>query len=201
MKMARRYAMTARAESVARTRDRILDTTIALHLERPIADISLDLVAEGAGVSVQTVLRHFGNRAGLFEAALERGAKEIGREREAAPGDVEGALRVLIDHYEQRGDGVLLFLKQEADEPHAKRIVVNGRRTHRAWVARVFDRVLAERRDDELLDLLVVATDVYCWKLLRRDRGLSRRLTEQRMRRLVDAVLESARPSRRNSGA
>lgn len=196
MKMARRYEMTARAESVARTRDRILDATIALHMERPIADIGLDVVAERAGVSVQSVLRHFGNRAGLLEAAVERGAVQIGQERETPPGDVANALRVLVDHYEKRGDGVLLFLQQETTEPHAKRIVREGRRLHRAWVTRVFHDALAEH-DDALLDLLVVATDVYCWKLLRRDRGLSRRVTEQRMRRLVDAVLESADSARR----
>jgi hypothetical protein len=36
---------------------------------------------------------------------------------------------------------------------------------------------------------LVVATDVYTWKLLRRDRRLGRQRTEERIRRLVDAVL------------
>jgi hypothetical protein len=42
---------------------------------------------------------------------------------------------------------------------------------------------------DEAIDLLVVATDVYTWKLLRHDRGLSRSATQERMRALVDAVL------------
>jgi hypothetical protein len=41
-------------------------------------------------------------------------------------------------------------------------------------------------------DLLVVATDVYTWALLRRDRGLSRDHTEARMLRLVEAVLSGA---------
>jgi hypothetical protein len=63
---------------------------------------------------------------------------------------------------------------------------------HRAWVAEVFAGALdgldpAGR--DELVDLLVVATDVYAWKLLRRDRGLSRAQTEHRIHTLVSAVL------------
>ena len=47
----------------------------------------------------------------------------------------------------------------------------------------------AGKRQDELVDLLVVATDVYAWKLLRRDRGLSRQDTENRISSLVRAVL------------
>jgi hypothetical protein len=47
----------------------------------------------------------------------------------------------------------------------------------------------AGRRRDELVDLLVVATDVYAWKLLRRDRGLSRHDCENRIAGLVRAVL------------
>ena len=43
--------------------------------------------------------------------------------------------------------------------------------------------------DEALLDLLVVATDVYTWKLLRIDRGHSRAVTERRLHDLVDAVL------------
>jgi hypothetical protein len=36
----------------------------------------------------------------------------------------------------------------------------------------------------------VIATDVYTWKILRRDRGLSRKVVERRMQRLVETVLE-----------
>ncbi len=43
--------------------------------------------------------------------------------------------------------------------------------------------------DEAALDLLVVATDVYTWKLLRIDRGHSRAVTERRMHDLVSAVL------------
>jgi hypothetical protein len=46
--------------------------------------------------------------------------------------------------------------------------------------------------DESVLDLLVVATDVYAWKLLRRDRGHSRAQTENRLHTLVTAVLTAA---------
>ena len=42
--------------------------------------------------------------------------------------------------------------------------------------------------DEALLDLLVVATDVYTWKLLRLDRGLGARATRAAMVELCEAV-------------
>ena len=43
----------------------------------------------------------------------------------------------------------------------------------------------------DLLTELIVATDVYTWKLLRRDQGMSRKATCQTMARMVRALLES----------
>ena len=45
-------------------------------------------------------------------------------------------------------------------------------------------------RAPELVPELVVATDVYTWKLLRRDQGLSRDETLAAMLRIVQALLE-----------
>ena len=62
---------------------------------------------------------------------------------------------------------------------------------HRGWVVEVFDPFLPTGADarSEAIDLLVVTTDVYTWKLMRRDRGLSRSQTEHRINALVSAVL------------
>ncbi len=190
----RPYRMTARAEAVAETRQRIVAAAVALHFERLASDISLVDVAAAAGVSVQTVLRHFGSRDGLFAAAEEWATREIERERRSEPGDVPGAIRAIVEHYELRGDGVLLLLAQEAFQPFAARLTAQGRAMHRRWAEEVFGPLLPAGPDAEArLDLLVVATDVYTWKLLRRDRGLSVRTTGERMEMLVRAVL--AQPS------
>jgi AcrR family transcriptional regulator len=190
MRTTRTYTMTARARSVAQTRHRILDACAALHVERPSSENSLDDVAGRAGCSVQTVLRHFGSRAVLVEASIAHAAEAVREERAAPAGDVDTAIRVLVDHYEARGDGVLVLLAQERTEPLARRITDQGRRLHRRWVEEVFAPFLRDHHDAEgLVDLLVVATDVYAWKLLRRDRGLSRNSTEARLRHLVGALL------------
>ena len=186
----RTYRMTARARAVEETRAAVLDAVIALHTERLSSDISLADVAERAGVSVQTVLRHFGSREGLVDAALERGGADVEDERRVPPGDVAAGVRAVVKHYELRGDGVLLLLAQEGSEPFAARVTRHGRALHRRWVTDTFGPLLPPGPEgEEVVDLLVVATDVYTWKLLRRDRGLSVARTRARMERLVRAVL------------
>ena len=170
--------MTTRARAVEETRTRIMDACIALHGERLVTDIGLDDIAGRAGVTVQTLLRHFGSRAGLLDAVSERAETVVVEERRTPVGDVREAVRVIVDHYEERGDQVLLMLAQESHEELMRRITERGRALHRAWVVEVFGPYLAQAHDahdaDELTDLLAVVTDVYVWKLLRRDRGLSR---------------------------
>jgi AcrR family transcriptional regulator len=190
MKTTRPYSMTTRARAVEATRDRIVDACVTLHGERPVTEIGLDDIAARAEVSVQTVLRHFGSRAGLEEASLARAQQDVTDERRTPVGDVPAAIRVIVDHYERRGDEALLMLAQESHQPLMRRITDTGKALHRAWVEEVFAPYLAEADDAEALtDLLVVATDVYTWKLLRRDRRLGRGRTERRMRHLVDALL------------
>ncbi|WBB70085.1 TetR/AcrR family transcriptional regulator [Micromonospora sp. WMMD812] len=192
MKSKRQYVMRARADATAQTRQRILQAVFDLHEEKLSVDIALDDVASRAGVSVQTVLRHFGSRDNLIEATTEFANELIVQERRAPAGDLRAAVRAIFDHYELRGDSALMLLAQEFTEPRARRITDNGRKVHREWVKEVFAPQLDQcsATDAEArTDLLVVATDVYTWKLLRRDRGLSRRRAEQRVRQLIDAVL------------
>jgi len=188
--------MTSRARSVEETRRRILTASVGLHSERLAADIGLDDVAARAGVSVQTVLRHFGSRASLVEASIEHARAEVEEERRSPVGDVDAAVRTIVDHYEQRGDAVIVMLAQEPHEELLRRVTEDGRRMHRGWVEEVFAPYVELAADpDELVDLLVVATDVYTWKLLRRDRGLARDLTENRIRTLVRTLLGADGPA------
>src|SRR5690606_12354467 len=151
----------------------------------PLAD-----VAERAGVSVQTVLRQFGSRAQLIRSTAEQVRSAVVEERRAPAGDVAAALTVLVDHYEQRGDWALLLLGQEESDVEVRAILADGKQAHREWVAEVFEPFV--HGDPALVDLLVVVTDVYAWKLLRRDRGLSRDETQERIARMVRALLAAA---------
>jgi hypothetical protein len=107
-------------------------------------------------------------------------------------GDAAAAVHAIVNHYERRGDGVLKMLGQELFDDNFREGMDIGRRMHRDQIAEVFapqpgTHLTAER--EALIDLLVVATDVYTWKLLRRDRGLDEPTTEARVRQLIAGIL------------
>lgn len=182
--------MAVRGEQAAATRARIIDAARA-QFDLRSTDFTLDTVATAAGVSVQTVLRAFGNKHGLVLAA-------IGTDRAEVPGPVEipasvgDAIRKIVDDYEDIGDRVLWMLAAEHRIAGFGEIADEGRRRHRAWVEAVFADCLPRRGTDErdaLLTALLVPLDVYTWKLLRRDLGLDRRTTEAIIESLVRGVL------------
>jgi AcrR family transcriptional regulator len=178
----RPYRMTARADAATATGERILDAAIAVFWQAPVDDIPLEEVARRAGVSVQTVIRRFGGKHDLLAAAAERETERVGRQRAEAPvGDVPGAVRNLLDHYEELGLPVLRLLAQEDRSPALRALADRGRAVHADWCARVFAPTLARLHGAEQarrLAQLIAVTDVQAWKLLRHDRRLSRRQTE-----------------------
>lgn len=180
----RAYVQRDRAAAVQRTREAILEAAVGLGYRQPLAQVTLPAIAAEARVSVQTLLRQFGSRDGVIDAAVAWARPEVLAERTADADDVEASLAAIVDHYERVGDGVLLLLGQESWEPVAARVTSPGKRLHREWVEKVFPA-----RPAEIHDLLVVATDVYAWKLLRRDRGLSRDDTLARVTAMVEAVI------------
>jgi AcrR family transcriptional regulator len=188
--------MVARAEATATTAERIIDAAVEVFWELPTDEISLDEIARRAGVTVQTVIRRFGGRHGLIAAAVERESENVMRQRDkAVPGDPVGAVSVLTEHYELMGDRVLKMLAEEERIPALKAIVDHGRTLHRAWCARVFAPALARLRGlerERRLAQFVALCDVYTWKLLRRDAGLSRRQTELAVVDLLNLLVEGS---------
>lgn len=185
--------MGARAAAAAATRQRILEAAVSALWGRRVTEVHLEDIAASAAVTVQTVLRVFGSRARLVDAAWDVTRDRIVAQREtAAPGDVTGTIRALYDHYEQMGDFVIRNLAEEDQLPAMKGWLARGRRAHRASMRRQFAPWLdaqpaGERR--QLLDCLVAACDVYTWKLFRRDMGRTRGDAELRVRRMVSAIL------------
>ena len=190
----RRYRMGARAEAVGATGRRILESAIGEFGARTYDEVTLADVAAAAGVTVQTVLRRFGSKEGLVEAAGESGAEEVRRTRWSAPaGDVDAAMRDLAEHYEAWGDRSLHFLAQEARVGAMKRVVEAGRALHHEWVDHVFEPWIRAAEGGVRRSLrarLIAATDVYVWKILRRDLGLGPRVAAGAMRDLVRDILD-----------
>ena len=193
MKASRPYSMRVRAESANATRERILESTVEELWRRRGSEIRLEDVATRAAVTVQTVLRVFGRRSALLASASTRFRDRILEQREsAAPGDVAGTIAALFDHYEDMGDFVIRNLAEEDALPELRGWLQLGRRAHRQSMQRQFAPQLAGREDGALLlDALVIACDVYTWKLLRRDAGRSRLDAEACVRFMVSRILEA----------
>jgi AcrR family transcriptional regulator len=189
----RPYRMTARAEAAAATRQAIVDAYLALFVDHDYDEITLDAVAARAGVAVQTVIRRFGSKEELFAAvAREVAAEERAFRAEAVPGDVREAVRGVVARYERIGDVVLRVLGQEARFPALREVTDGGRQIHYGWVERAFGPFLegltpAERRRRH--GQLVALTDIFTWRLLRRDLGFGQRQTQLAMTEMIDALL------------
>lgn len=144
-------------------------------------------------MSASSILRRFGSKEEILAAVLAADPLGVaqGRDR-VAVGDVQGAVREPIDHYEQVGDAVIRNLALEERIEAIGQAVRQGRALHRAFRARVFAPWLPRRRGpayDRRLAQFIVATDVYTWKLLRRDHGLDRAEAAGAMRELLDRLL------------
>jgi AcrR family transcriptional regulator len=189
----RPYRMTARAEAAAATGRRILQAVVELHTERFHDQVTLEDVADRAGVTAQTVLRRFGSKEQLLTAAAEQVQADVRRQRWQAPvGDVSAAVENLLDHYEEQGRGVLRLLAQEERVPQFHTIIQQGRQGHREWVQHVFGPFLHAASQPAVLETQLVAlTDVYVWKLLRLDTGLDRGQTRAALLGMIHAVLDA----------
>jgi AcrR family transcriptional regulator len=200
VKRNRAYQMEARAEAVEQTRESILRATYALWLEQhEWDDVSLERIAERAGVSKQTVIRQFGSKDKLAYATVDwqRPVEEAGRV--APPGDVAAAVEVLIERYEKMGDANVRALALEPRIPAIRYLLEQGRESHRAWVERVFRIFLPKRKGAarrRRVMAFYAATEVMIWKLLRRDFQLSREDTRAVFLTLVSGLAADGREKR-----
>jgi AcrR family transcriptional regulator len=178
------YSMELRAAAAEATHERILAAAGDAFLENWYDEVTLAEIARRAGVSGQTLINHFGGKEQLFAAVHERFDREVVERRYSPePGDVAGTVDALIEDYETTGDAVIRLLALEEKFPAVKPLLARGREGHRRWVETMFQA-------PKLVPELVVATDVYTWKLLRRDQGLSRDETAAAIRRILEALLE-----------
>ena len=215
MNTRRAYSSQVRQEKAAATRQRIIDAARELFAD-PAHDFTLERTAAMAGVSVQTVLRAFGNKEHLILEAVGTFRQSEGRQVIRPARTVEDAVATLFDDYEQIGDRVIRMLAEEhripgfaavaaggrrvQDEHHRMRgfagVGAGGRRMARGWVeATCAPQLKAHpaRHRAGILVALLAATDVYVWKLLRRDLGLDRSAAQSTVARLIRGTLGNSK--------
>lgn len=187
--MGRPYVMKVRAAAAAATRERILAATRDLLVTLSFDDMTIEAIAARAETTVRTVLRIFASKEELFAEALHS-LGELGH-APIVPGDVAAMVSGTYDFYEKVGDTVIRWLADEPRLPAMHEHLNIGRRHLRAWVAEAFASTLKRREQEarkQLHDALILAFDVYTWKLLRRDFGLSRKAAQAVVQNVIQAL-------------
>jgi len=193
--MKRTYQMDLRADAVAETRGRILQAAYDFLLVEQYDDVTLERVAERAGVSKQTVIRQFGSKDRLAYAVVDWQRPQEEAARTVEPGEVAAAVAILVERYERMGDANVRVLELEHRVPAIGYLLKQGRDSHRQWIERVFAPYLPKRGSaayERRVMAFYAATEVMTWKLLRRDFGLGRSQTRAVLFDLVSGLVAQA---------
>ncbi|MBS0558946.1 MAG: TetR/AcrR family transcriptional regulator [Proteobacteria bacterium] len=189
----RPYRQVARAAATEETRRRIVAAFADALRARWLDEITLDDVARTAGTTRQTVIRLCGGKEELLRAAAEVFKQEIDQRRAVPDGASPAAVaQAVTQDYEAMGDIVFRLLAQELRHPVLTPLLTVGRRSHRAWVEESLAAHLPQARGarrERLIAEAVAATDVYVWKLLRRDMGLSARAVAGAVAHMLESLL------------
>jgi AcrR family transcriptional regulator len=184
--------MRARAESARATFRRILDAAETLFVERWYDEVTLEQVAEQAGVSKQTVLRRFGSKEALFAAvADELAERQAARLAKVPAGDLAKAAAALTAEYERTGLTTIRLVALEHRFPALTPVLAHGRERRRAWIEQTLAGILPARSSKDYSRRLAVVLDVTSastWGMLRLESRLSRKETERAVHELLVAL-------------
>lgn len=186
--MARTYIKQKRAEKEAETRDRIVAATLALHGEVGVAQTTISMIAERAGVQRHTVYAHFPD-----ERALLMACSGLHMEREPLPSpeawqatnDPEQRLRqalAALYAWFDRNETITAAFHRDAEQ-HALLREINELRLGPSL--RAFHESLAVGLGANGKAALLLAMSFYTWRTLARDAGLEPAAVVELMTRTV----------------
>lgn len=189
----RSYKQVARAQAQERTRDALLDAAIEEFFGDRWQKTSLEKLSAKAGVTKQTLLRHFGSKDGLLLQAIVRSGAQIFDQRWSAPaGSIEGAVENLIDHYEDWGERALRIGAWRDGPGLLAQLSRMARQVHYDWVGYAFDPWLADLPEparSRRRSTLIALCDVHAWQLLTRDLDLERAEVLATLTGAIEAVV------------
>ena len=172
-----------------------------LWMQYPINEITLEMIAQDAGVTTRTILRKFGSKENLVAESLSYDPAGISAERDNVKvGDIDDLLRTLLSNYENMGEAAIRTIFLEPGFEIARKIGEQGRKQHRAWCIKVFAPYLPDRKSKEFeiqLNSFIAVTEIYLWKLLRKDQKLSKAKTFTIFKNMVEGVVHQSLKSKK----
>lgn len=199
----RKYTQQARAAAAEETRQRILGAMRDRLRAAPSEALSIERVAQEAGVARSTVYLVFGSKAGLFEALGQDLLERTGFQRIVdavalpdARDAVRESLRAAASVYAAERDVSRTIYSMWSLEPEAVRrafeVVERGRAEGQGWLA----RRLAEEGHlhpdvtvEQAADILWVITSFETFDQLYTGRGLSEKDTAARLVMMAERSL------------
>lgn len=183
--------MSARSDSVQATGTRILDAALRLYSASPFDQIRLESIAADGDVSVPTIVRRYGGKAGVIVALVKRELAQLAERRTAHADDpIETIVTDLVEHYERYG---LLILKVYSESPLIEglaEVAAEGRKYHVEWcrqtfAARIVGPPAAHARR---LAAAIAICDATTWRILRHDGVLDRFETAVALGELLEQI-------------
>ncbi len=198
----RPYQQRLRAESVAQTRQRIVDAARTALTTPPLRTFNMSEVAERAGVVRSTIYAVFGSRRGLLQAVMddvaERGGWERMREAYRNPdalaavlASIEAGTRMAATEHPV----ITAITTLAAVDPDAAAVAAEERERRTRGLDNMLERLKEQgylRPDlahDEALDILYILSSFLTFDQLYTERGLSHAAAVDRLVRLFTSTL------------
>ena len=200
----RTYRSKLRAEQTEATRRRILDAARLLFARHGYQGTTMDLLAEEAGVAIQTLYGAFGSKHNLVVALVSdvlahMGIQEMARQA-GEIADAEEALRFAA-HINRLIGERMVDLDALLSDLNFRKIAQVSDRNREGNITGVLAVVTAapQRRqdlsDDEIRDTLLALTSTTLYRMLVQERGWSPERYERWLANLLIAALLREPPS------
>ncbi len=190
----RKYSLGKRAESIAETRQRIIDATFALHTEKGVVATSMQDVAERADVALRTVYNHYPTVDDLVAGCT---VKVVALIAPPTPAIFDGLatleervlrlVRELFAMYERGAAQYAVARREQAEVAGLAAFVANERAMRQALVAEALRPFGVPRH---ARGEMAAMTDYYVWKAFA-DQGLA---TRQAAEAVYRSLMELVKP-------
>jgi AcrR family transcriptional regulator len=190
----RPYKQVARAQAQERTRDALIDAAKDEFFAGNWLKASLESLSAKAGVTKQTLLRHFGTKDGLLMQGMTRLGSEMRDQRWSAPvGDIPSIVDNLLEHYDDWGQRSMRLGAWQSGPTILAMISQAARQFHYDWVEYAFAPQLKGLRGKARARrrvALIAICDVQTWWILSHDLELPQTEVRAILIDLIERLVE-----------